>query len=61
MERIAALESEIANLKYEYEKFVEKGNKSAGTRARKILQNIKSISQDIRIQIQEIKLTDEEE
>jgi hypothetical protein len=45
---------EIEVLKAEYEKF-ERGNKSAGTRARKSLQNIKKISQEIRIKIQEAK------
>ncbi|MGA2506789.1 MAG: hypothetical protein ABSF80_04860 [Chitinispirillaceae bacterium] len=45
---------ELEVLKAEYEKF-ERGNKSAGTRARKSLQNIKKISQEIRIQIQETK------
>jgi hypothetical protein len=45
---------EIEVLKGEYEKF-ERGNKSAGTRARKSLQNIKKICQEIRIQIQEAK------
>ncbi len=45
---------ELEVLKGEYEKF-EHGNKSAGTRARKSLQNIKKIAQEIRIQIQEAK------
>jgi hypothetical protein len=45
---------EIENLKVEMEKF-ERGNKSAGTRARKSLQNIKKICQDIRTQIQDTK------
>jgi vacuolar-type H+-ATPase subunit E/Vma4 len=45
---------EIELLKAEYEKF-ERGNKSAGTRARKNLQNIKKICQEIRTQIQESK------
>lgn len=45
---------EIETLKIEIEKF-ERGNKSAGTRARKCLQNIKKCCQDIRIQIQETK------
>jgi exonuclease VII small subunit len=54
MSHIQALENEIAALKEEFEKF-EKGNKSAGTRARKVLQNIKRISQDIRVQIQVAK------
>jgi len=51
------LADEIELLKAEYEKF-ERGNKSAGTRARKILQNIKKICQEIRIQIQEAKKKD---
>ena len=60
MSHIQALETEIASLKEEFEKF-ERGNKSAGTRARKVLQNIKRISQDIRIQIQSAKKGDEKE
>jgi exonuclease VII small subunit len=57
MSHIQALENEIIALKEEFEKF-EKGNKSAGTRARKVLQNIKRISQEIRIQIQSVKKSD---
>jgi hypothetical protein len=49
---------ELEVLKVEYEKF-ERGNKSAGTRARKSLQNVKKISQEIRNQIQEAKKTEE--
>jgi hypothetical protein len=45
---------EIENLKAEYEKF-QAGNKSAGTRARKCLQNIKKAAQELRTQIQESK------
>lgn len=49
-----ALLNEIELLKVEYEKF-ERGNKSAGTRARKCLQNIKKLSQDLRVVIQDSK------
>jgi hypothetical protein len=45
---------EIEVLKAEYDKF-ERGNKSAGTRARKSLQNVKKICQEIRIEIQDAK------
>ena len=45
---------EIEALKAEYEKF-QRGNKSAGTRARKCLQNVKKAAQEIRGQIQESK------
>jgi hypothetical protein len=53
---LSKLMAEIENLKVELEKF-ERGNKSAGTRARKVCQNIKKAAQEIRIQIQEKKTT----
>ncbi len=53
---LTKLTTEIENLKVELEKF-ERGNKSAGTRARKVCQNIKKAVQEIRIQIQEKKAT----
>jgi len=43
--------TEVETLKSEYDKF-ERGNKSAGTRARKSLQNIKKLAQDLRTAIQ---------
>jgi hypothetical protein len=58
MSHIQALEDEIVTLKEEIEKF-ERGNKSAGTRARKILQNIKRIAQDVRVYIQTAKKTED--
>jgi hypothetical protein len=58
MSHIQALEDEIAILKEEIEKF-ERGNKSAGTRARKILQNIKRVAQDVRVYIQTAKKTED--
>jgi exonuclease VII small subunit len=58
MNHIQALENEVALLKDEFEKF-ERGNKSAGTRARKVLQNIKRISQDVREHIQNSKKGEE--
>ena len=38
----------------DYEKF-ESGNKSAGTRLRKAMQEIKNLAQSVRLEIQEIK------
>ena len=52
-----SLVNEVENLKVEYEKF-QNGNKAAGTRARKSLQNIKAIAQDMRKEIQEAKKSD---
>ncbi len=60
MNLIQSMEQEIEMLKREYEKF-ERGNKSAGTRARKVLQNIKRLCQDIRVQIQEVKKDEDSE
>ncbi|MEX0647460.1 MAG: histone H1 [Balneolaceae bacterium] len=55
MNRIDQIQSLIADLEPEMNKFYEKGNKAAGTRARKQLQEIKKVSQEIRIEIQEMK------
>ena len=54
---IDALLKEVETLKVEYEKF-ERGNKAAGTRSRKCLQEIKKIAQELRTQIQETKNTE---
>jgi hypothetical protein len=56
---IQNLLDEVEVLKQEYEKF-ERGNKSAGTRARKSLQNIKKIAQDLRVAIQDSKKSEAE-
>jgi len=51
---LTKLMTEIENLKVELEKF-ERGNKSAGTRARKVCQEIKKAVQEVRDQIQNKK------
>jgi hypothetical protein len=51
---IEKLEAEMEQLKIEMEKF-DRGNKSAGTRARKVLQNVKAICQEMRVEIQSKK------
>ena len=43
------------NLKEDFEKFFIKGNKSAGTRVRKMMQELKKASQDIRKDVQNYK------
>lgn len=60
MNYLQSLDQEIENLKREYDKF-ERGNKSAGTRARKVLQNIKRVCQEMRESIQDAKKDEEEE
>lgn len=55
MNRIEQVRSLISELEPDMEKFYEKGNKAAGTRARKKLQEIKKVSQEIRLEIQDKK------
>lgn len=57
MSRKEELNSLIEELEPDMDKFYEKGNKAAGTRARKQLQEIKKLSQEIRLEIQDMKNT----
>ncbi len=58
MSRLNEVKSLVSELEVDLEKFYDKGNKAAGTRARKQLQELKKLSQDIRLEIQEIKNRD---
>ncbi len=42
-------------LKEEFEKFFVNGNKKAGTRIRKFMQNLKNAAQDVRTDVQDYK------
>lgn len=55
MSRKEQMQELIAELEPDLVKFYEKGNKAAGTRARKALQEIKKAAQEIRLEIQDIK------
>lgn len=55
MSRIDEVKNLMAELEEDLTKFYEKGNKAAGTRARKQLQEMKKLAQDIRVEIQDIK------
>lgn len=55
MSRIEDIKNLMTELEGDMEKFYDKGNKAAGTRARKQLQDLKKLSQEIRLEIQEIK------
>jgi len=55
MSRIEEVKSLMTELEEDMEKFYDKGNKAAGTRARKQLQDLKKLAQDIRNDIQHIK------
>lgn len=45
----------VMELEDDFSKFYEKGNSAAGTRARKGMQDLKVLAQEIRQDIQEIK------
>jgi hypothetical protein len=55
MSRIDEVKNLVSELEVDLEKFYDKGNKAAGTRARKQLQELKKLSQDIRLEIQDMK------
>lgn len=43
------------NLKEDFEKFFVRSNKTAGTRIRRVMQELKKISQEVRNDVQEYK------
>jgi|TARA_B110000858_G_C17550608_1_gene357871 hypothetical protein len=43
------------NLKDDFEKFFVKGNKAAGARIRKIMQELKNLAQEVRVDVQSYK------
>lgn len=55
MSRFEELKGIITGIEDDMVKFYEKGNKAAGTRARKGLQNLRKLSQEVRLEIQDIK------
>ncbi len=57
MEKYNKLKELIIAIEEDFAKFYDKGNKAAGTRARKAMQDVKVFAQDIRKEIQEAKNT----
>ena len=55
MGRVDDIKGLVDSVSAEMEKFYDKGNKAAGTRARKGLQDLKKLAQDIRLEIQSKK------
>jgi hypothetical protein len=49
------VDGKMFNLKDDFEKFFVKGNKTAGTRIRKIMQEIKKTAGEIRNDVQDYK------
>jgi len=55
METFEEIKNLINQIEPEFQKFTEKGNKSAGTRVRVAMQELKKLAQQIRIDVQEQK------
>jgi len=55
MSRFTELKDLLGTFEKDFIKFYEKGNKSAGTRVRKHMNDLRRKAQDVRKEIQEIK------
>jgi len=55
MEKFEDLKAKLVEIEAEAEKFYVKGNKAAGTRLRKGLQEVKNLAQEIRVDVSEKK------
>lgn len=53
--RFDELKSLVMSLEEDFAKFYEKGNKAAGTRVRKGMQDLKNTAQEIRTEVQNSK------
>ncbi|MBM2839962.1 MAG: Histone H1-like protein Hc1 [Bacteroidetes bacterium] len=55
MSRLQELKDLIGTFEKDFIKFYDKGNKSAGTRVRKAMNELKRKAQEVRKEVQEIK------
>ncbi len=55
MKRFDELRDLVMSLEGDFQKFYDKENQAAGTRVRKGMQELKNLSQTIRVEVQEIK------
>jgi len=55
MQKYEEIKALIASIDADVDKFYNKGNKSAGTRIRKAMQDLKKLAQDLRVDVQESK------
>lgn len=58
MEKFEKLKQMIAEVETDFVKFYDKGNSAAGTRIRKSMQDLKTLAQEIRIDVQDLKNSD---
>lgn len=61
MSRFTELVELVQSFEKDFIKFYDKGNKSAGTRVRKHMADLKRKAQEIRVEVQEIKGVGKEE
>jgi hypothetical protein len=55
MARYDDLKEFVESMERDFSQFYDKGNKAAGTRVRKGMQDLKKMAQDIRVEIQDKK------
>ena len=55
MSKFSELKNFVDELEKDFSQFYEKGNKAAGTRIRKAMQDLKKHAQDIRVEVQGMK------
>ena len=55
MSKFSDLKNFVDELEKDFSQFYEKGNKAAGTRIRKAMQDLKKHAQDIRVEVQGMK------
>ena len=60
MNRLQELKDLVSSFEKDFIKFYEKGNKSAGTRVRKSMNELKKKAQEIRKEVQELKAKTDE-
>lgn len=61
MKAYEELKAMVASFEDDFHKFYEKGNKSAGTRVRKHMADLKRKAQDIRLEVQSMKQSEKPE
>ncbi len=61
MDRFNQLKSMVESFEKDFEKFYVKGNKAAGVRVRKHMQELRQLAQDIRAEVQTLKKDEETE
>jgi hypothetical protein len=55
MSRFSEIKDLIMSLEGDFDKFYNKGNQAAGTRVRKGMQDLKTLAQNIRQEVQDMK------